>query len=74
MRGPKKFCKRESNFDNVFLYILFSIVDEGRKDPNTTIIGPTSPFLFCFIDLDQERKDLDTTISGPSMARQRNAI
>ena len=36
MCGSRKFCQRVSNFDNVFL------VDEGRKDPNTTISGLSS--------------------------------
>ena len=33
MRGPRKFCQRGSNFENVFFY-------EGIEDPNTTISGP----------------------------------
>ena len=37
MRGSRTFCQRGSNFDNVFF-----LVDEGRKDPNTTINGPSS--------------------------------
>ena len=36
MRGPRKFCQRGSNFDDVFL------VDEGWVDPNSTISGPSS--------------------------------
>ena len=36
MRGSRQFCQRESNFDTFFL------VDDGRKDPNTTISGPSS--------------------------------
>ena len=36
MRGSRKFCHMGSNFDNAFL------VDEGRKDQNTTISGPSS--------------------------------
>ena len=35
MRGSRKFRQRGSNFD-IFL------VDEGRKDPNTTISGQLS--------------------------------
>ena len=37
MRGPRKFCQRGSNFESVFF-----LVDEGRKDPDTTISGPSS--------------------------------
>ena len=33
---PESFVRGGSNFDNVFL------VDEERKDPNTTISGPSS--------------------------------
>ena len=36
MRAYRKFCQRGSTFDNVFL------VDEGIKDPNITINGPSS--------------------------------
>ena len=36
MRGSRKFCQRESNYDNVFL------VDDAKEDPNTTISGPSS--------------------------------
>ena len=36
MRGSRKFCQRGSKFDKAFL------VDEGRKDPDTTISGPSS--------------------------------
>ena len=36
MCGSRKFCQRESNFDNVFL------VDEGRENPSATISGPSS--------------------------------
>ena len=41
IRGSRKFCKRGSNFDNVFFLSLF-LVDEGREDPNTKIRGPSS--------------------------------
>ena len=34
MRRSRKFCQRGSNFD-------FFLFDEGRKDPNTTISGPS---------------------------------
>ena len=37
MRGSRKFCQRGSNFDNVFFQF-----DEGRKDTNTTISGPST--------------------------------
>ena len=37
-RGFRKFCERESNFDNV----LFVLVDEGRENTNATISGPSS--------------------------------
>ena len=30
------FCHRGSNSDNVYFYFYFILVDEGRKDPNTT--------------------------------------
>ena len=36
MHGSRKCCQRESKFDDVFL------VDEKRKDSNTTISGPSS--------------------------------
>ena len=51
MRGPRKFCQRGSNFDNVlFIYNYYyfflwgggGVVNEGRKVPNTTLSGPTS--------------------------------
>ena len=35
MPESRKFCQRGSNFDN-----FFSLVLEGREDPNTTISGP----------------------------------
>ena len=35
MRGSRKFCER-----GVQLRLYF-LVDEGRKDPNTTISGPS---------------------------------
>ena len=41
MHGSRKLCQRGSNFDSVFFYI-FLLVDEGRKDPNTSISGPSS--------------------------------
>ena len=37
MRGSRKFCQRGSNFDNVFFFL--SLVDERKRDPNTTISG-----------------------------------
>ena len=42
MRGSRQFCQRGSNFDNVFFFSF--LVDEGRKDPNTTISGPSWRF------------------------------
>ena len=36
MRGLRKFCQRVSNFDNA---LFFSLVNEGRKNSNFTIIG-----------------------------------
>ena len=37
MRGSRKFCQRGSDID-----FLFLVDDEGREDPNTTIIsGPS---------------------------------
>ena len=40
MRGPRKFCLSESNFDNVLFLFVFLV--EGREDPSTTISGPSS--------------------------------
>ena len=40
MRGSRKFCQRESKYDNVFLCFSF-LVDEGIEDPNTAINGPS---------------------------------
>ena len=37
MRGSRKFCQRGSNFYNVFFWF-----DVGRKDPHTTIRGPST--------------------------------
>ena len=37
MRGSREFFQRDSNFDK-----KNNLVDEGRKDPNTTIRGPSS--------------------------------
>ena len=43
MRRSRQFCQRRSVFENVFLlFLLLFLVDEGRKDPNTTISGPLS--------------------------------
>ena len=39
MRGSRKFCQRESNFD---VFLLFFLVGRGRNDPKTTISGPSS--------------------------------
>ena len=41
LSGSRKFCQRGSNFDNFSFFTLF-FVDEGRDDPNTTKIGPSS--------------------------------
>ena len=30
------------NFDNVFFFFFFFKFDEGNKDPNTTISGPST--------------------------------
>ena len=38
MRGSRKFYQRGSNFDKVFCIL----VDEGWKDPNTTLSGSLS--------------------------------
>ena len=43
----RKFCQSGSNFDN-FCFL----VDDGREDPHTTIIGPSwpaseTPFKWC---------------------------
>ena len=34
----RKFCQRGTNFDNIVLFFF----DEGRKDPNTIISGPST--------------------------------
>ena len=44
MHGSRKYCQSKSNFDKVFFFFSFSLVDEGRDDPNTTISGPASAF------------------------------
>ena len=36
MPGSRRFCQRESKFDNTFF-----LVDEEIEDPNTTINGPS---------------------------------
>ena len=41
MRGSRKFCQRQSEFDNVSSVLL---VDEGINDPNITINWPSTPF------------------------------
>ena len=41
MRGSRKFCQRGSNFNNVFVRFFYIFFDEGRKDPNKTISGPS---------------------------------
>ena len=38
MRGSRKICQKGSNSENVFVCFL---VEEERKDPNTTISGPS---------------------------------
>ena len=55
MREPRKFRKRGSNFDIVFL------VDEGREDPNTTISGPLSA---------RQRNTIKWRVTGVSMMAQ----
>ena len=40
MRGSRNLCQRGSNFDIVVVVVFLD--DEGRKDPNTTISGPSS--------------------------------
>ena len=49
--GSRKVCQRGSNFDNAFLSFVV-LDDEGRKDPNTTISGPSpiseTPFKWHF--------------------------
>ena len=39
MRGSRQFCQRGSNCDNIFSFFL---VDEERKNPNTTLSGRSS--------------------------------
>ena len=41
MRGSRKFCQRQSEFDKVSSVLL---VDEGIEDPNITINRPSTPF------------------------------
>ena len=44
MSGSRKFCQRGSNFD-AFLLLFFGVFfkfDEARKDPYTTISGPST--------------------------------
>ena len=41
MHGCRSICQRGTNFENFFFFIT-SLVDEGKKDPNTTISGPSS--------------------------------
>ena len=40
----QKVLSEGSNFDNVFLFLFFLKFDEGRKDPNTTVSGPSTAF------------------------------
>ena len=40
MRESRKFCQRESKYDNVFLFLVF-LVDDGIEDPNTALNGPS---------------------------------
>ena len=42
MRGSRKFCQKGSNFDKGFFLFLFFKYDEGSRDPNTTISGPST--------------------------------
>ena len=44
MRGSRKLCQRGSNFDYFCCCCCCCcfLDDEGRKDPNTTISGPSS--------------------------------
>ena len=43
MRGSRQFCQRGSNFDVffVFVFVFCFVLGEERKDPNTTISGPS---------------------------------
>ena len=43
MRRSRKFCQRESKFDNIFLILFLA---EGIVGPNTTINGPLKMTLF----------------------------
>ena len=65
-----------SNFDNVFFFYFFFLVDEGAwEDPNTTISGSSPAHQRTdFFLVDEEWEDPNTTISGSSSARQRNAM
>ena len=44
MRGSRKFCQRGPTltFYFCFLFFFFFFFDEGRKDSNTTISGPST--------------------------------
>ena len=81
MRGSRKFCQRGTT--STFFF------DEGRKDSNTTIKGPSTARQRNAIQMAfrwwadggptlnafyEGRKDSNITIKGPSTARQRNAI
>ena len=37
MRGSRKVCHRGYNFDNIFFFSFFLLVDEKRNDSNITI-------------------------------------
>ena len=42
MRGYRKCFQMGSNFDNVFFLFIYFLVNEERKDLNTTVNGPSS--------------------------------
>ena len=43
IRGSRNFCKRRSKFEFFLFFFLvsFFLVDGGKEDPNTALIGPT---------------------------------
>ena len=42
MSGSRKFCQRGLKFDNIFVFVVFFVVDEVIEDPNITINMPLS--------------------------------
>ena len=61
MHVSRKLCQRGSNFDNFFL------VDEGRKDSNTTISGPSSARQRYAIKMTFRRRVYDSPTSNAGL-------